>query len=28
VKCHLSDRILARMSPVIALADDKKRKKA
>src|SRR6056300_1439710 len=23
VKCHLSDRILARMSPVIALADDK-----
>jgi len=28
VKCHLSDRILARMSPVIALAEDKKRKKA
>jgi len=28
VKCHLSDRILARMSPVIALADDKKRMKA
>ena len=28
VKCHLSDRILARMSPVIAVAENKKKKKA